>query len=403
MATKIEPCRVFISHDGGPYTRTDMPGVLYMTGKSNSFITVGNNSTSKQGFPNWKVYLSKGQACSNPYKVVRHKWQPMRVSAQTDGFVNPPGSVPRHSANGSANFSVSLSIASMGMAPTDATTADIALKRLKSRLASQTNHFNALVPLAETRELRGLIRNSASLTESLVKNLLEIRKTRGRSALKYASNAWLNFSFGISPLISDTKSVCESISTFMDRQNHSVRVYGSASKEWKTSWKGGGTSAYGCTFEQNADIQHKLEYKYIAGVALKVESANNYGVNQQFGLEFQELIPAAWELVPYSWVLDYFGTVGDYLEDTFTSEAGTAKYVVLDRKYTVSAQTFGSHRAGQYFSVRGNVRPGKFEYFEFERSTSANIPHRALRFKTSDEIGANGVNRLLNLASLLVR
>jgi len=253
-----------------------------------------------------------------------------------------------------------------------------------------------------------LVRQSADLSTGLVKTLLNVRN-RPRDAVRYAQDAWLNWSFGMNPLINDTKDLAVSIATFQNRENGMVRVTGTAQKDWKSRYVGVKDSQLSdnSSLTAYADMTHHLSYKYIGGFNLKLKSANNYGLVEHLGLNFNRLPSVAWELVAYSWLFDYFTTTGEFLDDVFTSPPGDTKYVILNTRYTCDVRVFtdGSpvYTPPYKMVVKIDSRPGfgGFKYGEFQRDVLSSLPHRSLRFKTVDEIGKNAVNRLLNLTSLL--
>lgn len=229
---------------------------------------------------------------------------------------------------------------------------------------------------------------------------------RGASAFKYASDAWLSFSFGVSPLVADVKATCDAIDNFLNGRNRTVRLTGSSTKTWRSSSGfSAGAGLFGSDLHRIAQTTHTLSYRYIAGFDLVRSAGNNYGVGAQFGLEFGALVPTFWELVPYSWLIDYFTTVGPFLEDVFISPAGDTRYALLNRRYTalvdmsgeLRPNTANDHVSYQYF------RPGFYDLRHFTRTPLSALPHSSLRFKTVDEVGRNAVNRLLNLGSLLIK
>jgi len=103
--------------------------------------------------------------------------------------------------------------------------------------------------------------------------------------------------------------------------------------------------------------------------------------------------------------LDYFSTMGEFLTDTFTSPAGNTVYCNLSSKY-ISNQQVNVYLRNDNPSLYINETAVK-EYSIFLKSTihqrevMAALPHRSLRLKSSDEITANVVNKLLNLTSIL--
>lgn len=355
--------------------------------------------------PNWKVLLAKGVDATNPYEMSICEGRPLIVRGSA---LSPRGTVVVNTDIMAISSGTSVPGHDMGQyvyVGDDAALRDLALARLKRKLAASTKSAQALVPLVELRELHGLIRGTSNLSTSLLDTLLTIKRTKGVSAYKYASDAWLTWSFGIKPMISDTKSIVESIGEYLTRNDFNVRLTGTASKDWKSSARQIRTTGiFGADLNWSAEFHHTLSYRYIAGFDVNWKSANNYGLTDQLNLNFESLPSVAWELIPYSWLVDYFTTVGAYLDDTFSSNASTTKFVVLDRRYTMKAQWLGGYTAWPGRSANSTCRPGMVDYFSIKRSSlGTNLPTRQLRFKSLDEIGVNGVNRLLNLAALLVR
>jgi len=278
-----------------------------------------------------------------------------------------------------------------------------ALLDLKRKLKKQIGSFDSLAPIGELRECRGLIRGLANSATGIVKTLVDIKKTRGGSAFKYASEAWLNWSFGVKPMISDVKKLATAIAKFQQRSDRNIVITGNASTDWISGQLGFGlTGARGASVNSRRSSHHTLSYRYTASFNLLLSSANNYGAADHFGFDVPSLVPAAWELMAFSWLLDYFSTMGDFLDDAFSSPSANSVYVVQTRKYTMESdidqwfvpdsgtiilnQTRGTH----------HVR-----YFEFQRTPFSALPRIAVRFRTLDEIGKGGVNKLLNLVSLV--
>jgi len=290
--------------------------------------------------------------------------------------------------------------------PTDSDLDDQAVGRLKNKLASNVGQFKAAVPLAELKDVRRSIGGVQRAASGLLQTLIDIRKKK-RDALKYASDAWLTWSFGISPVISEVNEGINSIGSYLDRDDYRVRLEARASRDWVSGIKGTFGFHAMSTASSHYSIHHSLSYKYIAAFDIRVAAGNNYGVAEHFGLEFKELPSVAWELVPYSWVIDYFTTVGNYLDDTFTGPPGSTIYIVKNRLYrmkgsgSIDVDPLGDDTWQRDASGRLSDKVD-FEYFGFERSALSSLPHQQLRFKTTDEIGIHGVNKLLNLAAVFI-
>jgi len=287
---------------------------------------------------------------------------------------------------------------------TDATLRDIALSRIKRRINNSNEGFKALVPLLELRDLRRTVNGAVALTTDLIESLIEIKRTRGRSAFRYASKAWLTFGFGISPILRDIDNLSKSITAFLTKEGHVDRVVGTASKEWITQSTGDAiTGAYLAPVRYTTRAQHSLSYRFIAGWRFSVNSATGYGAASHFGFTLPELVPALWEATAFSWVADYFGTIGAYLDDVFVGQAGESVYVLENRSYRVSSISTMVHYSDSpnALFVRNVPGIGTMDSYDFERTPQASLPPRILRWKTTDEIGIFAVTKLLNLASIL--
>ena len=350
--------------------------------------------------PNWRVKIVKKQNASLNYSRNGYEYDIPAFRAVTIGKT---GVHPLTSTN----LCRWIGTMPASFPSVDIATADIALKRLKSKLSSHQGNFNAMLPLAELRELRVTISGSAELTSDFMRTLIDIKRTKGLSAAKYISKAWLTYGFGIAPMIADTKKLSESISDFLLRNDHTVALSGSFSKDWTSGSRQQGviSGAIGTSVSCHATINHKLSYQYKGGFNLALSSATNYNAFDHFGIRPESLIPTFWELMPFSWVADYFATVGDFLEDEFTGTPVKLLYLNETRKYEAT----GTNRISHVLDTPATVnildqKPSEvnWRYFEFQRTVLSALPHRVLRLKTVDEVAKNSLNKLSNLMAVFM-
>lgn len=385
------------------YTRSDMSGVIQHAKNSGSGGISIPDSNPLTVNPNWKVKVLQRVDASSPRSMRKLIYAQGHYTASSAGVFKSNGVDVRWSGQGynqpyidpTTYFSLA----------DDVSLRDLALKRLKSKLANRTNQINLLIPVAELRDLHSLIHAVALSGIDLVNALIAIKKSKGASVFQFASHAWLNWSFAIAPTLSEIQAVCASIDTFMTAQGSKFTDYGVAKKSWFTSARPSVTCCFGMTDSADMQIMNSLSYRYTCGYHPKVKSANDYGVGAHFGLEFGAMIPAVWELTPFSWLLDYFATMGDYLEDTFVSDSVNTIYVNLGKKYTATGRinfsSVGLKSVGCVSASCGST-PGEFEFVAFDRTLYSQLPSRQLRFKSADEVAKGAVNKLLNLASILI-
>lgn len=233
MPTVTTPCKLDIRTNG--WYMDSRTGILKPYNVSSSSMQVGNNVRILAPDPNWRIKLARRVDASNAYDAIRIYARPSRLSCDTVTVVsNPPYRIlSRNQIN-----SVSDAYGKV-FSGDDIALQDQALARLKRKMASHVGDKNLLTPAVELRETRDLIRSLAGLTTSAVDTLLSIRKTKGKSAFKYAQDAWLTYGFGIAPTLSDIRAGIESIGSWMIRDDHSTRLSSTASKTWQTCMSNG--------------------------------------------------------------------------------------------------------------------------------------------------------------------
>jgi hypothetical protein len=372
---------------------SNFPGVLYVDASQHSYVVRCNPYKNKVSNPGWRNQVAKGQSASTAYSVNGLVLVPAYVFCET--HADTRSGYTFAVSDGECAPSLNNNV--------DASLKDLALTRLKRKLQSETGAMNAVVPVVELREFRSMIGGLAHLATGAVKTLIDIKRTKGRSAAKYAADAWLTWSFGVKPMIKDAKDAAESLAKYIHRKDHSVRLTGSAQKIWHESKKANSIpGGFGCHMEGYMHSVHTLSYRYVAGFQLNLKSANDYGVMPHFGLEFGSIIPTMWELLPYSWLVDYFTTAGSYLDDTFTSSGGTTSWCIQNRRYIVESETDVMFvKDSPAIITRNETDTSTQRYFEFERIVLSALPRSALRFKSADEVAGNAVNKLLNLCSII--
>lgn len=354
-------------------------------------VTVTSTTRTFQKNPSWRREVALGLDATYPYHRSVASVKPATYKGLTlgGGYVSDSfGSIC-----GAAAVSPKV----------DTLLINQAVGRLKNKLNGYIGNAQVMAPLAESREIHRLVRQINGLGLSVVKSALAIKKTKGRSALAQFGDIWLGFGFGVNPMLKDIEKAANSILAYQTRQDSHVRVSGTASWDYQASstWNPG-SIAFGTELWLSSYGNHKQGVRIVAGVDLKIRSAASYGVTDHLGLEISEIPSTLWELVPYSWAVDYFSTVSPWLDDMFYTLPGVTKYISQTRKYQV-VETWGFSKTvcSAGLTWRGSVVPGTFRYHSITRSKLASLPTRQLRFKTVDEIGKNGLNKLLNLSSVL--
>lgn len=403
IITKVQALPLYVPrYQKGIVTFRGTDGSGYVgnlaVGQTPFFVADGQRSTRVTD-SDWKVKVSKGQDATNPYDNMSVRWElgdtrvyTVEKSTNGDMWVSDLRS--------SFNFDP-WNFAFLG---DDAALKDLAVKRLKSKADAHQSQINALVPLVELREFRGMIVALTFSATDLVHALIRIKRTKGKSAFQFAAHAILNWNFAIAPTLAEIGQAAEHIGDLLGGTgNKRFNERGNAKKQWNTTTRLRNTSAFGGDSDITVSCTHTLSYRYVAGFSTPLRAGNNYSAAVASGFEMGAIVPALWELTLFSWLVDYFGTVGDYLDDTFITDQKNSFYCAGTRKYSCDMTFNVGPSKGAFVkgsTVSGN--PTVCHWSSVKRIPYSAVPKRALRFKTTDEIGKNAITKLLNLGSILV-
>lgn len=355
------------------------------------FTSGANNIRTFHKNPGWRQLIAKGGDATDPYSRSVGTLKTVQYGGTTTGF----GYISQ------SRGSISGTLLVNSMDTTDLR--DAAVGRLKHKLNGYIGNAQIAPPLAESREIHRLVRQINDLGMSTLRSALAIKKTRGKSALKQFGDIWLGFGFGLNPMLKDIQSAAEAVIKYTIRQDHRVRVVGTAKREYHSAINPtvGENIAYGTDLAVASSAHHTQGVRIVAGIDLTVRSAASYSVADHLGLKISEIPATLWELTPYSWAIDYFTTVSPWLDDMFFTLPGVTKYVSQTTKYQLET-TFSTRVIDSPgFKFAGSVSPGVFKYVSIVRASLATLPSRQLRVKSLDEIAMHSTTKLLNLASVL--
>jgi hypothetical protein len=366
----------------------------------------GNNVKNAVSNPYWRNKILAGQDATTPYSISGYDVVPGYLYGRTTIKTSPDHLYCE--GGGAISDCISLPISGKSH---DVIIRDQAIGRLRNRINSEGQSFNSLVPLGEIHELRELLghgpKSAVGASLALVKELLKIKNGRfsPRKAFKAAQNAWLTFSFGIKPTLSDISSVANAIDAYYQKPSRTCRFSGSAHKHWvDSSIAGSLTGLQAAGYFAINQLEYQLDYNFKAAQRFSNFCGNDYSLLDQLGFNIPNLVPTAWELIPYTWLVDYFTTAGQFFEDNFTSIPGETVFCSESRSFSCVARgkpEFYQNSDPNVIVETLGARDFFARYYEFERTSSSTIPARAFHLKSVDQVGINGVNRLLNLTALL--
>lgn len=300
---------------------------------------------------------------------------------------------------------------------------DQAIGYMRQRLDYDMGVANGLASSIELREFRGLISQSASMTQKVMKYLIELRRgrftTNYTEMAKFASDAWLTHSFALSPLLGEAQQYGEALAAHYlssDKKfvakgvGDSDAVSRTASANLILTPYELGSQTIVAEVSQVWSIYMLCSYLFGCGYKARIKSYMQYGIDDELcalGMCPKKIIPTLWELLMFSWVADYFGTFGDYLSDTFYNEMHQTLYSWENKRQQFNgyADVVVRSYSPSLFSITDvAVTGGSVEGSIFERKRGGySLPKRTLRIKTIREIGSNPINKLLNLSSVLMQ
>lgn len=378
------------------------PTILNTSGTYN----LGSRTKVTASDPLWRDKVSKGLEATLGYTLKGFTDEcRLPIFKGSDSSVNSDGS------HGSSNATFVLSNLNWALPafPTDIALRDVALARFKRKIQSQIGAHDTLVPVAELRELRGLITSMAQVTTKALPTFLLPKKYKAiRDMIKYLQNTWLTYSFGLKPTVMAAQDACDAIINYLERNDKTIRLASGANKVWTSSVQHTAESTFLNSANAFSDIVHRhtLSYRYVGGFNFELLSSNDYNVGKVFQLGPENIPSVLYELTPFSWVIDYFTTMGQFVDDTFVVPPGSTKYIVLNSLYVRETTERWGYRQldvpnrSSHVNIHKNV-PGFYNYFEFRRERVGALPRIGLHFKSIDAVAKNSVSKLLNLASIL--
>jgi len=384
--------------------------------------TVLNFTSTDTPLPNYELLIAQGKdASTNFQRYSRVKYRKGVVTSQIRNQLSPPS--VSYTTRYSKELLPPLVKVYSGTAKSEALA--IANSVFRGKLSQSANDFKSLMPLAEIRETRHLLRD---ITQSITKDLKVLAsataafkgavqgyhptskrvKAAADTLAKRGADTWLGIGFGIAPTMSDvsqlTSAIIRKLEDSGDR-NHVIRAY--KSFEVSESTTGVLETVNNVGGLPRSQYHHFCKAGYVGAVNLSLTNSADYTGMEHFGVsKLSEIVPAVWEATSYSWLIDYFANVNEFLEDNFSVLPGTLIY--LDEIYkqtTISSLSYDNFKA---YGLPGTAKPFHLHqsastlHYEYKTRTKlASLPTRSLRIRSSDEVLHHALTKLTNIASVI--
>lgn len=288
------------------------------------------------------------------------------------------------------------------------------------KIGKAQQSLQSLVSVGESREtfnmlrhpLRSLVDVTTKYVRSAGTSYRDVRRRPSPKDLAGALNsAYLEWTFGVAPLLSDIKSATKAYYNARDEYTVVKRVSARVTED-SSSTSDDGEVAYfaGFSGRKITDTMNTAKLQYVT--YLTSSSPMSPGESpflRDLGLTASSFVPSVYELIPWSFVLDYFVDIGGYLNRevaisrNWQVTACVSESSVSIRQVSISPGSVGVDPVTNsgYFQQSYNNSPSLFRTSSGSRSIEllGNIANSPV---TSNAVHSQlpGWKQSLNLASL---
>ncbi|DAD52665.1 TPA_asm: maturation protein [ssRNA phage SRR7976299_2] len=210
------------------------------------------------------------------------------------------------------------------------TARSIAAVKVRGKIHDESSAYSGLQFLGELRETLHMIKHPAeaafALTNKFARNASNLRQKRKvrkitkRDFSEAIAGSWLEFAFGLQPLVDDITAIAAAALP-MQEDIRIVRLTGSG-VDYGSSSESQENGDFGlANISRIREAVSTYKHKYVVGFRREVQASNNSlrQVYDQGAFKFSEIIPTAWELLPWSFFIDYFSNIGDCINADLVS------------------------------------------------------------------------------------
>jgi len=173
---------------------------------------------------------------------------------------------------------------------------------------SAGHQADILVDIAEIGQLIRMLRDPIQSTSTFLRKIQSGRKgikaLKGDDAIAYAEGLWLQYRFGIRPLVSSVQGVVKAMNKQISPRRSTHRgSYSMSTSSSSSALFAGGQTSFNYTIARSDEVNVRTGFI--------VEDSVSFA--QALGVDASGMLSLPWELVPYSFVADWFTNVGTFL------------------------------------------------------------------------------------------
>lgn len=176
---------------------------------------------------------------------------------------------------------------------------------------------NFIAEFRETMEfLRSPVKSIYEHTFNLARNVGSIKRVWRQDPVRYGKllgGIWLGWSFGLAPLVDDLDNAKSALDNMVYGGKHDttrIIATGTYRKALEAVFNLGVTRIAHCVQDRFENAEYLVRYLGAVGA----RPAGVYGWAEDFGVGFDDIVPAVWEGIPWSWLLDYIINIGEVLD-----------------------------------------------------------------------------------------
>lgn len=375
----------------------------YDPGSAYSLVTC-TRSRDGRSLPDYRKRIATGRSATTPFTGTRNEYA--SLPCIFNYYINTV-SAGSTAGRRKAAFKWSHGIVSPAL-PSSADMAkaeNIAATKFYKELDRVVTAFQGGIFLAELRETLHMIRNPAKALRQKVQDQFgHLSRHRGRlmrqnpgNRLKFLSDTWLEWSFGVKPLLNDLDDARQ----VLDRRQNQllqelIRVSGSGTVESAGFYNGTYVSGIINVVCGNT-IKYTTSHRYIGAVSSRA-SGSKLLTMSALGLSPRAFVPTLWEAMPYSFLIDYFSNVGDVISAWSNQSVGLAWGQSTVRRSTEVESTRVYSLANFAYTYEKALNDGKTKARNktIGRSVIGSVPIPTLTF----ELPGFG-NKWINMSALL--
>lgn len=174
---------------------------------------------------------------------------------------------------------------------------------------SSSHDADILIDVAEFGKTLRMLRDPLQTTSTLLRKIQAgkrgMRNVNSQDAIAYVNGLWLQYRYGIRPLVSSVNGVVKALLKTYARKRHTYR----GSNRLKSSSIVTGTCSVGTV----VPFQYAFTYTDEVSIRTGLLMEDEITFAQDLGIDASGILALPWELVPFSFVADWFANVGSFL------------------------------------------------------------------------------------------